>query len=448
MRGFCCGFSRSCLLVLVAFAVSVSVVSAQENNNFYTLERGVKEALDNNWEIRTKKERIDEASYVNKQAKADFLPKFSTTYGYTRLDEVTTTQPVTLAPGIVIPSKRTNTQDNYQWKSSVKQPLFTGFALLSAYELSKLGIDRSETDLALEILDLTLKVKEAYFKILEMDKAVDVAQKAVESIGSHVRVARSFYEVGIIPVNDLLMAEVQLANAQQNLVKAQHASSLARHAFNNILSRSIDLPVEVEDVFTYAPEKVDFRETMDRAFKYRPEIKLVDIGLLQADQQIRLAKSKYYPEASLSYDFIKEGDQFDVSGDDFHDPHRWQAMAVVSWTFFEWGKTHNAVREKTSVKKQLMLTKSSLADNIGLDIKKAVLELDQAETNIPTTRKAVEQAEENLRVNEERYKAQVSTSTEVLDAQTQLTQARINYYSALYEHHLAKARLQRAVGEN
>ncbi|MCD6298013.1 MAG: TolC family protein, partial [Deltaproteobacteria bacterium] len=67
--------------------------------------------------------------------------------------------------------------------------------------------------------------------------------------------------------------------------------------------------------------------------------------------------------------------------------------------------------------------------------------------NIPTTSKAVEQAEENLRVSEERYKAQVTTSTEVLDAQTLLTEGRMNYYRALYDHNLAKARLRRAIGE-
>jgi len=74
------------------------------------------------------------------------------------------------------------------------------------------------------------------------------------------------------------------------------------------------------------------------------------------------------------------------------------------------------------------------------------LALEEAEKNIPTTRKAIEQAEENLRVSEERYKAQVTTSTEVLDAQTLLTRASRNYYDALYDHSLAKARLQRSLG--
>ena len=78
---------------------------------------------------------------------------------------------------------------------------------------------------------------------------------------------------------------------------------------------------------------------------------------------------------------------------------------------------------------------------------RAELDLEEAEKNIPTTKKAVEQAEENLRVSRERYRAQVTTSTEVLDAQTLLSQARTNYHNALYDHNLAKAGLMRAVGE-
>ena len=94
----------------------------------------------------------------------------------------------------------------------------------------------------------------------------------------------------------------------------------------------------------------------------------------------------------------------------------------------------------------MVQTKLALEDSIRLEVKEEVLALKNAEDNIPTTRKAVEQAEENLRVNDERYKAQVTTITEVLDAQSLLTQARANYYRSLYNHNLAKARLQRTIG--
>ncbi|HID30825.1 MAG TPA: TolC family protein, partial [Desulfobacterales bacterium] len=308
-------------------------------------------------------------------------------------------------------------------------------------------IDQSKIPVELEKLNLALRVKEAYFGILKADKALEVARKAVESLESHARVARSFYEVGMIPVNDLLKAEVELANAEHDLVKVQNASRLARSAFNVVLSRAINAPVEVEDILVYKPEPGNFQEYLEKALKNRPEIKLLDINILQADQQIRLAKSKNYPEIALTYDYIKEGDKPDVSGSSFHDAGRWEAMVGLSWTFWEWGKTHYAVKEKESLKKQLIQTKKALEDSIRLEIEDAVLALEEAAKNIPTTRKAVEQAEENLRVSEERYKVQVTTSTEVLDAQTLLTQARTNYYDALYDHNLAKAKLKRAMGE-
>ncbi len=420
---------------------------AQERDKIYTPEKSISEAIANNWALKAKKEKIDESTFVMKQTKADFYPKLSTSYAYTRLSDQKTTDPIPLGAGMTIPGSTLNSKDNYQWKMSLTQPLFTGFALTSAYELAKLGIDRSRTDFKLAELDLALQVKEAYFNILIADKGVEVAGKEVESLTSSVKVTQSFYKVGMIPINDLLKTEVELANARQNLVKALNAAKLRRSFFNTVLARPVSSPVEVEDILAYSQEVGDFETYYKRALSNRPEIKLIDIALLQADQQIRLAKSKYYPEAALSYDYIKEGDDLDVSGSDFHDASQWQAMAVLSWTFWEWGKTGSAVREKESLKRQILQDKFTLLDNIALEIKSDLLDIEVAIKNIPTTEKAVEQGEENLRVSEERYKAQVTTIQEVLDAQALLTRARVNYYRALYDQHLAMARLMRGLGE-
>jgi outer membrane protein len=69
-----------------------------------------------------------------------------------------------------------------------------------------------------------------------------------------------------------------------------------------------------------------------------------------------------------------------------------------------------------------------------------------AEKNISVSQKSIEQAEENLRMSEERYKYQVATATDVLDAVTLLAQARTNYFSALADFNIAKAQLERAMG--
>ena len=438
-------------IAIIIYFLSVQYVYSEEGAKVYTLNESVAEALDNNWTIKAKEEKILESEFARKQAKADFLPKFSTSYGYTRLNDVTMSQASSITlPGptvITIPGRNLNTQDNYQWKVTINQPLFTGYALTSAYELAKLGIDLSKVELDLERVNLALKVKEAYFNILKADKAVDVAMKAVESLQSHLKVAHNFYDVGMIPINDLLKAEVELANAQYDLTRAQNGSKLSRASFNDLLARPIDSPVEVEDILVYVPDFPDYNAYLEKALKNRPEIKSIDINSDQIDQQIRLAKSKYYPGVALTYNYIKEGDHPDVAGDPFHDANSWNAVAALSWTFWDWGKTGYSVRQNESLKRQLIQTRKNLEEGIGLEIKKDILDLQEAEKNIPTTKKAVEQAEENLRVSEERYKAQVTTSTEVLDAQTLLSQARTNYYNALYNHNLAKAALLRAVGE-
>jgi outer membrane protein TolC len=338
-------------------------------------------------------------------------------------------------------------KDNYSWDVTVTQPLFTGYSLTAVHELSKLGVDSSRLDYEIERLDVVLRAKEAYFGVLEADKGVEVARSAVESLESNVKVARDFYNVGIIPVNDVLKAEVELAKARQNLVEALNGASLARSSFNNVLSRPIDTPVSLEDILVYKPEEGEFRDYVDRAIEGRPEMKMISNAISMADQEIRLAKSAYYPEVGLTYRYMREGDEPNVSGSPVHDPSSWDVTAGLTWTLWEWGKTRNAVAEKNRAKSELFYNKQGLEDSIGLQVKSAVLSLEEAEKNIPTTRKALEQAEENLRVNEERYRAQVTTITEVLDAQTLLTRARVDFYRSLYGHNVARARLLRAMGE-
>ncbi len=429
------------LLGLVSLLVAGNALARQAN--LYTLQESISEALVNNHGLRAQQETIHQAENALRQARAGFLPKLSMNYSYNRQSEQRLFRSTIPGGGSIATSSR----DNYQWRGSVTQPLFTGFALLSSYDLARLGVDESEMGLELEELDLALRVKEAYFNILIADKSIEVAEKDVTARQSSLKVARSFHEVGMIPINEVLRAEVELANAEQNLVKARNAARLARCVFNTVLSRPVNATAEVEDILAYQPAAADYEGYATEALEKRPEIRLLDNAILQSDQQIRLAKSQNYPEVALVYDYIKEGDDPDVSGGAFHDANRWQVTAAMTWTFWEWGKTLYSVKQTESLRSQLIKNKSALEDSVRLEVKRALLDLLTATENIPTTQKAVTQGEENLRVNEERYKAQVTTITDVLEAQTLLTQARVNHFRALYDHNLAKARLERAVGK-
>ena len=429
-----------CILFLSAIFLFFQEVKAGEKK-VYTLDECVKEALANNWKLKAKKEQINQAEYVKNQARANLLPRLSTSYGYKRFGM---NQEVFFS-GLSRPFE-VGSQNNYQWRGTVTQPIFSGFALISQYRLSELGIDQSELEVQTQELDLALNAKAAYFSILTADMAVETALKAAEALESHAEVARNFYKVGMIPINDLLESEVNASNSKHDLTSAKNESRLARSSFNAVLSRPVNAEVEVEKMEVHNPEHGNFQEYVEIAFKNRPEMKLIDVNLLQTDQQIRLSRSKYYPEVVFTWDYIKQGDTPSVSGGDFHQASNWEAVVGMEWTFWEWGKTYYSVKQQESVKNEVMKTKMELEQQIQLQVKDAVLDLQTAEENIPITRKAVEQGEENLRVSQERYKAQVSTSTEVLDAQRYLTRARVNHFNALFDYHLARARLLRAMG--
>lgn len=406
----------------------------------YTLEESIQEALANNWRLRAKREQVDQANYMKDQARADLLPKLSTSYGYRRDGW----QPVIKTREFGEFS--VGSLDNFEWKGTVTQPLFMGFALISSYDLARLGIDQSQLEVKTEELDLALQVKTAYFDILTADMAVEVAQKAYDALEAHAEVARNFYNVGMIPINDLLESEVNANNAKHDLISAQNNARRARAAFNTVLSRPVNAGVRVVDIEEHVPVLGGFQEYWEEALKTRPEIQLIDVQLLQTEQRRRMAASKYYPEVVLRWEYVKQGDTPSVSGGDWHQASMWHATAGLTWTFWEWGKTHYSVKQQDSVRNELLKLKMQLEENIQLEIKDAVLNLQTSEANIPITIQAVEQGEENLRVSQERYKAQVTTSTEVLDAQRYLTRARVNRFTALYQHHVAKARLLRAVG--
>ncbi len=409
------------------------------DKKIYTLDQCVKEALANNWRLKAKKETIDQAQYVKNQARADFLPKLSTSYGFTRYGKSRTTE-------IQGGTFDIGSLNNYQWKGTITQPIFTGFALISSYRLAELGIDQSELEVQLETLDLALNVKTAYFDILTADNAVETAEKAAEALESHAEVARNFYKVGMTPINDLLQSEVEASNAKQYVVRTRNAARLTRATLNTILSRPVNAEVNIVDIEVHEVQKGDFQAYLEEALKNRPEIKLIDNNLLQTDQVINITESENYPEVVFVWEYTKEGDTPSVNGGGGHQPSNWAAQAALKWTFWEWGKTYYAVKQQESIKNELLKTRMQMEQDIQLQIKDSVLNIQTAETNIPITRKAVEQGEENLRVSQERYKAQVSTSVEVLDAQRYLSDARVFYYTALFQYHLAKARLQRAMG--
>jgi len=428
--------------------------AAEESKHVFTLKESVNIALERSPKILSAVNTLEGAKWKKSEVSKDFLPKFEVTYSWTRLDKDPQTTSLNITPLPTPPywnfgstTRQVGSKDNWQLKLTMNQPIFTGFALTSAYELTKLGVDIAEISLARARLDLILEVKTAYFSILRAQKANEVAIQAVKQRQAHLNVARNFYEVGMIPKNQVLEADVLLAVAIQDKIKTENAVLLSKASFNTILRRPLEEPLEIEDILTYKPFPYSLEYCLNRAFEKRPEIKAVEKQIKVGEQDIRLAKADYYPSIALQANHYWKGDTWEVNGSDFMgDPTSWDVTAVLSWNIWSWGQTRNQVQFKHTELAKTRNTLIQLKDGIALEVKNSYLLLKEAEKNISVTRKAIDQAEENYRMSRERYREQVATSTEVTDAETLLTTARRNYYEALYRYNLAWAELERAMG--
>jgi len=432
------------LLIAVMFWPGRSLAA-----DILTLEESIDIALKNSLTIHSAKEGVDAAVARRREAATGFLPKFNTTYSYTRLNEEPFNRFANLPAGVFIPNGTeiiVGTQNNYYWTFEARQPLFTGGGLVANYQASQIAEDAARIEEGAKRQDVIRDVKITYFSILRAQRIKEAADQSVEMLTAHREVAGNFFKVGMIPQNDLLHAEVELANGRQNLTKAQNGVELAKARFNTVLKRKIFAPVQIVDILNYQPLERQLDECLDIALKTRPELKISALKVEQAGKMVRMAQSEYFPTLSLVGNYTRYGDHPSVSGSDYRDAENWSVMGVASWNFWEWGRTKFRVDAGRARENQALDESKELTDLIILEIKHAYLNLQEAEKQIAVSEKVIEQANENFRIAQERFRENVATTTDVLDAQTLLTKAKADYANALGDFNINRAILDRAMG--
>jgi len=421
-----------------------------------TLDEAIKIALEKSPTLAAQREVIREAEYKRKEALSKFFPKLEAKYYYLRLDET---------PKMVIPPLKgmtlrefedvltyplffkVGTKDNWGLDLSVSLPVFTGGALRNGYDLACLGLESSKLQYELSRLDLILKVREAFYNVIKAKRLLEVAQKALEALKEHHRIAQVFYQQGIIPKNDLLQVEVELSQREQDVIAAQRNFQVACSYFNTLLRRQVDEEVILDERLELVGFEEDFDSLLKRAFENRPEIKLGKLQIEAAKKEFKIARSELLPKVSLFFDYQRQGDDPSVSGSPYKEKeYSWQFMAVLQWRLWDFGESYFGVKEKQARIVQTENQLIEIEDFIRLEVQEAYLSVKEAIEKVKTSGKVLEGAQENFRVNEERYKLQAATSSDVLDALALLVRAQNSYWIALCDYHLALGRLKRAMG--
>ena len=431
-----------CLLAMVLCGgfLQLSAAAAQQSGQEMSLLQAVDTALIANLELQKARREIEAAEMVKKARRTFFFPTLNATYQAVRVDQEG--QLGGALGGIA------QFRNEYNLSAGFTQPIFQGFSLINQYKIADLGLDVAQINRKLNRLDVIFLAKEAYFQVLKALKLREVAADSVKVLESQVEVARNFYEVGMTPLNDLLQTQVELANSKQELIVAQNNLNVAEAQFNVILQRPVNEPVRLRDIQRYLILKNKLEYYLAEAEKNRLELKIADLQIQIAEKELGLARRDFYPTVSLEGNLFRRSNKWylDDPSEPFFDPEGWSITGIATWDFWQWGRTSYGEREKRSRLSQARISREQALFQIRLEVEQSYLKARESEENIATIETAIEQAKENMRITEERYKEQAATSTDILIAQNLLFRTQTNFFNALYDFKIAKAFLQKAIG--
>jgi outer membrane protein len=286
--------------------------------------------------------------------------------------------------------------------------------------------------------DLFLQVVRAYYGILEAEKLVKAANDEVAQMSAHQNTAQALFEQGVVTRNDLLQAEVRVAASRQKLYSELNSVQNGWLLLNYLTGAPANFRAELKEE-PETPTALAAQAKPD--LSKRGEISALKAVVTAGDFAVKEAKANYYPElfAKLGMDYMKNSkvrEQAIFSG-----------ILGVKINLFDGLATTSRLRQAVQARSRDEERLRDLEDRVNLELATAQNDLKVADARIKVTEKAIAQGVENLRITKDRYQEKVGTATEVVDAQTLLTQTRTDYYQSIFDLQVASARVKRALGE-
>lgn len=431
------------ILFLCSYILTGMPLLSQEKQTL-TLEESLKLALEQNPFHLAAGKKVDSAETQVRQAAAQFFPSLNAQGTKNLAEKVMELEFPSMIPGEPPQRVEVDFTRDYQMTLALNIPVFTGGRLVSGFKQANYQVKSSQEGLRQSRHNIIFNTKQAFYGILLAREFIDVAQEAVdvaEKLHKNIEVQ---YEVGLASKFDLLRSEVQVANLKPQLIRAQNNLEVAKLSLKNVLGMDQSKPIEAEGELMYEPVEPDLEECLETALEKRPELRQFRLQKKMAGESVNMAMASGLPSVSISGQYNYWADQFNFKSDTWQ--NFYSLNLLVNIPIFNGLATHAKVAQAKTALKELEFNQKGLVDQIRLEVRQAVLNLEEARQTLMSQEKNVDQAQESLRIAELNFKEGLITVLDVQQAQTALAQAKTNYSQALYDYVVAKAELNRAMG--
>ncbi|MBI4765398.1 MAG: TolC family protein [Deltaproteobacteria bacterium] len=307
--------------------------------------------------------------------------------------------------------------------------------------LARQGV--AEEEKARVTQDLVLGVYQGYYGLAAALETFTVAEKNWARARDHLRLAKERKAAGAVPQADVLRVQVETANAELALVRAEHLVRISRGGLNTLMGLPAERPLSlaVKEVETTAPDFPDHSRALDQALHNRPEIKAALKRIEALKGGVEAAKSAFGPKVRAEGSYGRRDTIF------FPQDDEWLAGISIEWPLFTgFFREHRLSRAKSEVSREEAEVRQLLL-KVRQEVWTATSRIKETYEAVQTTKVAVIHAQESMRMAKERYEAGAGTVTDLLDSQTALARAQANQVEAEWDYHTAQAFFKRSIGK-
>ena len=330
-----------------------------------------------------------------------------------------------------------------QVQVALAQPLTPLLQIHKGYTASRHMRKAAGLNLEAQRIVVARQVAETYLKMMQAKRFVSLADTGVKQVEAHLARAQHFFKAEVIGKQQVLKAQLELARARERSIKARYGVSLAGSGLALLLGLSPMTSIEPTEQLQDPPPPINksLSECLRLAQKQRHELRSMKQTRYAAEAGKDALKWGLLPQVSVMATY-----QHNWGQETFSPADVFFAGGMLKWEVWDWGHKYYSMKAAGHKARQAELGLKLLQDGVVMQVKKAYLDLKQADEALKVSRKAIKEAEENFRIEQMRFEANSNTSTDVLDAQLALTRSRLTYNNSLYSHYIARAALVAAMG--
>lgn len=325
-------------------------------------------------------------------------------------------------------------------RTSATQSVFD-LSSIRRFQTSKTGVEVARKEKDSVRTQVTDQVARAYLAALRAEAHLEMARANVRLAEAVRELADAQKRAGTGTGIDVTRTEVQLANEKQRLQVAENDRARAHLQLLRALDLRLDTRLDLTDKLSFqVVEPVSFEQAMQGALESRPDWKAQQERERLSRMSLSSVRSERLPSVAAFADYGSIGTAIGES-------RATRGVGVaLRVPVFDGGRRQARRAESASQMRQEQIRSNDLRRQMELELRLAFDSLRSAELQVATAEDGLKLAQKELEHAQRRFKAGVSNSLEVTDAQTRLSRAGDNRISALFQHNLARIDLGSAMG--